>query len=112
MNTKQQLVITWANINKQISSIQKTINKIEYSAEIIPLAEKINILNQSIQSITIETLNMFCTIVTSINDDINAAISKWQCLKVEHRPKLALADRVLKFYPENFWKSYFVCINT
>ena len=54
----------------------------------------------------------FCTVVTSINDDIDAAISKWQCLKVEHRPKLALADRVLKLYPENFWKSSIVCINT
>ena len=58
MNTKQQLIITWSNINKQINSIQSTINNIESSAEIIPLAEKINILNQSIQSATIETLNL------------------------------------------------------
>ena len=77
MNTKQQLIITWSNINKQINSIQSTINNI-----------------------------------TSMSSDIDAAISKWHCLKVEHRPKLALADRVLKLYPENFWKSYFICINT
>lgn len=52
MTTKQELIILWTNIHKQISSIQSTINNIEYSAEIIPLAEKINILNQSIQSAT------------------------------------------------------------
>ena len=52
---------------------------------------------------------------TAFAADLNkddAAISKWHCLKVEHRPKLALADRVLKLYPENFWKSSIVCINT
>ena len=47
----------WNQLITQINSIETDIEKIESPLKIIPLAEKIRVLNQNLQLITIKTLN-------------------------------------------------------
>lgn len=67
-----ELSTKWNKLTNQITSISDTISKIEVSAEIIPLAEKINILNHSLESLTIETMNELFNI-----DETNPLVCKY-----------------------------------
>lgn len=62
MNTKQELQKDWEQISEEVLSIEESIIKTKSPMQIIPLAEKIGVLNRSIQSITIKTLNTLLNI--------------------------------------------------
>lgn len=53
---KEQLLTNWDKLHKQIDSIKGTIIKIEQPEEISILAEKIQIMNRTLQSTAIHTL--------------------------------------------------------